>query len=261
MDSFFLPQWQSFLRYHDLPGELPAHVYLAGLGGSGWPTYMNTIRQPGLSHVRSIIVDVLGSGFSDRPESFDYSLESHADTIAALLDHLGLTGCAVIGHSMGGSVAITLATSRPDLVSRLVIAEGNLDPGGGFFSRGVAAQTEEAFVSSGYAAVLAQIQAEGRAGDQVASSVVGVLQIAGPQALHRSAVGLVRGTQPTMRENLLRSPVPRVFLIGDRSLPDPDIEWLPAHGIPVLIVPDAGHGMMWDNPPGFATQLRAALAL
>ena len=32
-------------------------------------------------------------------------------------------------HSMGGSVAIMLASRRPDLVSRLVVAEANLDPG------------------------------------------------------------------------------------------------------------------------------------
>jgi pimeloyl-ACP methyl ester carboxylesterase len=64
-----------------------------------------------------------------------------------------------------------------------------------------------------------------------------------------------------MREHFLQLPMPRSYLFGERSLPDPDTEQLPAKGIPVLIVPDAGHGMMWDNPVGFATALKHALTL
>jgi pimeloyl-ACP methyl ester carboxylesterase len=64
-----------------------------------------------------------------------------------------------------------------------------------------------------------------------------------------------------MREHFLQLAMPRSFLFGERSLPDPDAEWLPAQGIPVLLVPDAGHAMMWDNPVGFATVLKSALTL
>jgi pimeloyl-ACP methyl ester carboxylesterase len=202
---------------------------------------------------------MLGHGFSDRPGTFDYTLESHATTIASLLDHLGLTGCAVIGHSMGGSVAITLAALRPELVARLVVAEGNLDPRQGVFSRGIAAQSEAAFLTSGYAVLLEQIHAEGRNGDAGAATLAGMLQLTAPLALYRSAVGLVQGTQPTMREHFLQLTISRSYLFGEHSLPDPDAEQLPAQGIPVLIVPDAGHGMMWDNPLGFATVLKSAL--
>jgi pimeloyl-ACP methyl ester carboxylesterase len=261
MQSLFLPQWQAFLRYHDLPGDAPVHVYLSGLGGSAWPSYTHIIREPGLAKARAILVDMLGHGFSDRPDTFDYTLESHATTIAMLLDHLAITNCVVIAHSMGGSVAIMLAVLRPELVTRLVVAEGNLDPGGGAFSRGVAAQSEEAFVANGYTTLLEQVYAEGRSGDAVAATIVGMLQLAAPHALHRSAVGLVRGTQPTMREHFLKLPMPRSYLFGERSLPDPDTERLPAEGIPVLIVPDAAHGMLWDNPAGFASVLKHALTL
>ena len=86
---------------------------------------------PSLAGYHSVLIDFLGFGFSDRPEGFGYTLEDHAQTVAELHDHLGLRHCALIGHSMGGSVAITLAAIRPEIVSRLVIAEGNLDPGGG----------------------------------------------------------------------------------------------------------------------------------
>ena len=40
----------------------------------------------------------------------------------------GAPGAELVAHSMGGAVAIVLAARRPDLVSRLVLTEANLDP-------------------------------------------------------------------------------------------------------------------------------------
>jgi pimeloyl-ACP methyl ester carboxylesterase len=261
MESLYLPQWQAFLRYMNLPGDLPVHVYISGLGGAALPTFAHILRYPGLGNNQALLVDLLGHGYSDQPDRFDYALESHANTVALLLEHLGLSACSVIGFSMGGAVAITLAAQRPDLVARLVVVEGNLDPGGGSVSRGIAAQSEEEFARGGYAALLDGLRTAGQGGDALAATVAGMFQVAAPHALHRSAVALVRGTEPTMRKHLLQLAMPRCYLFGEHTLPDPDTEFLPAQGIPVLTVPDAGHGMMWENPAGFASVLQKALAL
>ena len=92
---------------------------------------------PALVGHHSVLVDLLGHGYSDGPQDFNYSLEEHAQTVAELLEHLALRDCVLFGHSMGGAVAITLAALRPELVSQLVIAEGNLDPGGGIISAAI----------------------------------------------------------------------------------------------------------------------------
>jgi pimeloyl-ACP methyl ester carboxylesterase len=261
MESLFLPQWQAFLRYEDLPGASPVCVYLAGLGLAAHTTFASVAVHPSLAAHRSVFVDLLGCGFSDRPEQFGYSLEDHAMTVAMALDALELKQCAVIGYSMGGAVAIPLATRRPDLVSRLVLMEANLDPGGGVVSRGIAEQTEAAFCAQGFQAFIAGFRQEGIAGDTVSAAMAGIFQVAAPQALHRSAVGLIQGTQPMMREQLLQMTIPRVYIFGEKSLPDPDWEGLPRQGIQVLRVPDAGHGMAWDNPGGVAEALKVALSI
>jgi pimeloyl-ACP methyl ester carboxylesterase len=62
-----------------------------------------------------------------------------------------------------------------------------------------------------------------------------------------------------MRENLLNMVIPRAYIFGANSLPDPDWDELPSHGIQVLSVPNAGHFMVWDNPEGVADALVAAL--
>ncbi len=127
MKSLLLRDWQAFLRYEDLPGKNPTSIYLAGLGEACHATFASIVAQHSrlVAH-RSVFVDLLGCGFSDGPKDFGYSLEEHADTVARLLDELDLRGCSVIGYSMGGALAITLAATRPDLVSRLVLMEGSL---------------------------------------------------------------------------------------------------------------------------------------
>ena len=260
MDTFFLAQWQAYLRYFDLPGTGPTSVYLAGLGGAASAVYPRSVCEPGLAPRRSFIVDWLGCGYSDRPEQFSYSIDDHAATIAALLEHLRLTACTVIGHSMGGAVAIVLAAKWPDLVARLVLAEANLDAGGGMFSQSIAHQSEADFIRHGYQELLQVRRAAAIDGDKIAARGVGVLQLADPLALHRTAVSLVQGTQPGWREQLYQLSIPRAYLFGANSLPDEDAELLPTHGIQVAVVPDAGHLMMLENPTGFASVLGAILA-
>jgi pimeloyl-ACP methyl ester carboxylesterase len=260
MKSFLLPEMQVFLRYEDLSGESPANVFLPGLMIASHPTFTSILnKHPTLVKQRSVFVELLGSGFSDAPEDFGYSLEEHASTVARLLDELDLKGCSVIGYSMGGAVAITLASVRPDLVSRLVLMEANLDPGGGVASKGIAEQTEEAFCRHGFQAFIKGFRDQGIAGDSTSAVLAGLLQIAAPHALYRSAVGLVRGTQPTMREQLLQMDIPRAYIFGEKSLPDPDWDELGSQGVQVLVVANGGHGMAWDNPGGVAEALHTAL--
>lgn len=259
MNTFFLTQEQAYLRYFDLPGREPACVYLAGLGGAASAYYPRTVCEPDLANRRSIIVDWLGCGYSDKPEDFSYSIDDHAATIAALLEHLHFNACSVIGHSMGGAVAIVLAAKWPDGVAQLVLAEANLDAGGGAFSQSIAHQLEADFVSHGYEELLQGLRLAASSGDKSAAFFDGMLRVTNPLALHRTAVSLVQGALPAWREQLYQLSIPRTYLFGANSLPDADFELLPAHGVQVAVVPNAGHGMMLDNPTGFASVVGAIL--
>lgn len=232
-------------------------------------TFTGVIADRDLSGHRMLLVDLFGFGFSDRPSEFGYTLEEHALVVAELLDSVGLSGCAVIGHSLGGTVAITLAGLRPDLVSNLVVAEANLDLGGGAFSKVIAAQSEEEFVQRGFGAFVQRIVASAAAGDEAMAAYAGMLQVADPCAVYRSARALVDGIRPSMRARYNELPMPRAYVFGERSvprdqasvLPDaPDPEELARHGIRVVVVPEAGHFMMFDNPAGFARALKEALS-
>jgi pimeloyl-ACP methyl ester carboxylesterase len=259
MDAYLLSEWNAYLRYLDYPGQSPAIVYLAGLGIGATATYPYVFTNPILRQYRSIVADFLGFGYSDRPTTFGYTLKDHAASIASLLTYLDLKATTVIGHSMGGAIAIELASQFPDLVSTLILAEANLDVGGGPLSIRIAGQTETHFIDTGYQNLLEMIKRSGQTGDRGMALLFGSLQIADPCGLHRSAVSLVEGTQPVMREQLQRLNIPRLYMFGDQSLPDPDTERLPENGVDVAIIPNAGHAIMWDNPSAFAGGLASFL--
>ncbi|WP_395572291.1 alpha/beta fold hydrolase [Streptomyces sp. BK79] len=200
--------------------------------------------RPELAGRRSLFVDLPGHGISDRPERFGYTLDDHADALAAVLDAAGLTGAELVAHSMGGAVAVVLAHRRPELVSRLVLTEANLDaappPTAG--SSAIAAYGEDEFVDGGHARVLAAV------GPRWAAT----MRLADPRALHRSAVGLRRGSEPVMRAILEALPVERVYLQGGLSGELAGRKALEAAGVRVVTVPGAGHNVMLDRPDAFA---------
>ena len=73
---------------------------------------------------RSLVgVDLRGRGDSAKPES-GYGLEAHARDVIRVLDHLGLDDAVILGHSMGGFVALKAALSHPHRVRALVLLDG-----------------------------------------------------------------------------------------------------------------------------------------
>jgi pimeloyl-ACP methyl ester carboxylesterase len=260
MKSLWMPQHRAHIRFHDFPGTEPAIVLLHGLGSASSADFPAIARQPALSRFRFILPDFLGFGFSDKPADFDYSLESHAETVNQILHHLGLSSVYLFGHSMGGAVAVALAAAHPESIRRLVLAEANLDPGVGGASKMIAAQTENDYVTGGHTQFLRSIE-QGIPQSPGLTCYAGALRVASPVAVYRSAVGLIRGTVPPQRQLFLSMKIPRSFIYSELSLLDPDMDSLRAGGINIFIVPKAGHAMMHDNPEGFGLALRQSFDL
>lgn len=108
------------LHYRVLgPEEGPPVVVLHGLMGHAreWDVAVESLAA---TH-RVWALDQRGHGLSDWAE--DYSRSTMADDLIAWLEALGLTDPAVVGHSMGATVALLAASRRPELIGRLVIVD------------------------------------------------------------------------------------------------------------------------------------------
>jgi pimeloyl-ACP methyl ester carboxylesterase len=71
---------------------------------------------------RVVAIDLLGHGGSEKPRS-GYSIPHQADLVAQALNRLGVHDAEVVGHSLGGGVAVALAQQSPQLVDRVVIID------------------------------------------------------------------------------------------------------------------------------------------
>jgi pimeloyl-ACP methyl ester carboxylesterase len=72
------------------------------------------------------VVDQRGHGDTDLPLDSDYSVSACAADVLAVLDALGWERAVVVGHSWGGSVALSVAAQVPERVAAAVLLDGGL---------------------------------------------------------------------------------------------------------------------------------------
>jgi esterase len=100
-------------------GDGPPLVILHGLYGSSrnWAGIAKTLS----GQRRVIAVDLPNHGASPWLEAISY--EALADAVAEFISGHDLTGCALLGHSMGGKTAMVLAQRHADLIDALIVAD------------------------------------------------------------------------------------------------------------------------------------------
>ncbi len=99
-------------------------IFLHGLGhaASAWSEVLPHLAR----RFRVFAVDMLGCGYSDKPR-IDYSLKALATYTRLFMDAVGIERAHLVGHSLGGGIAMHLAWQYPERVNRLVlISSGGL---------------------------------------------------------------------------------------------------------------------------------------
>jgi len=71
-----------------------------------------------------IAVDLYGFGFSDKNDSADYIIEAQARRVMAMMDALGVETFDLMGHSMGGAIALLLTAEHPERVRKVIEVDG-----------------------------------------------------------------------------------------------------------------------------------------
>ncbi len=103
--------------------------------GSGDPVLMLHGSGPGVSATANwqhnigplaekfhvLAPDIVGFGATERPTDVVYSLRAWTDHVWAFLDALGIEKTAIVGNSLGGRIALQMATDRPERISRMVL--------------------------------------------------------------------------------------------------------------------------------------------
>lgn len=101
-------------------GGLPV-VFVHSLAGNSthWAVQLAHLRRDR----RAVALDLRGHGRSEPPKNGDYTIAAMAGDIAAVVDTLGIGRFVLVGHSMGGGVALAYAGAHPDRVAGLVLVD------------------------------------------------------------------------------------------------------------------------------------------
>ncbi|MFU8869877.1 alpha/beta fold hydrolase [Natronococcus sp.] len=107
------------MAYRDEGAGVPV-VFLHGI-----PTWSFLWRQiaPQLTNsFRTIVPDLVGYGNSDRRDAFDRSIRAQEQAVTGLVDRLGLEAFHIVGHDIGGGVALRYAAHTDSRVEKLVLS-------------------------------------------------------------------------------------------------------------------------------------------
>ena len=224
-----------------------------GFGGAAWNFSELVPLLPGR---RLIVPDLPGHGGSSALPAT--TLAGFADALATFLD----SPTDVVGHSMGGVVALRLAERHPALVRRIVLAA----------AAGISSSTRLTEIAITLAGIVQPARLAGRRADRVARSsrlrklVFGGLEVSNPQLLTERAVhGFLRG--PTMHTDALdaglalaaddprrdldrvRCPVLVLWGARDRQVPLADgFDYARRLRAPLRVIADCGHLLIGERP-------------
>ncbi len=107
-------------------GEGDVLLFVHGMAGGipSWVKNLSVLRK----QFRCIALDLPGHGYSSRGD-FPYTIAFYTGVVLAFMQKLGLTQVTLVGHSMGGQVAIHAGLKDPELIERLVlVAPSGIEP-------------------------------------------------------------------------------------------------------------------------------------
>ena len=253
MKEYTIDNNNNKIRYHDFPGSDTPILFIHGLGCAGSFDYPEVAAQSELLNHRRILIDLLGSGFSDKPDDFGYTINDHVKYLYRFVQDLNIDKFVIFAHSLGGPIGIELAEKCKDKVETIILSESNLDKSfEGTTSYQFGTCNEDDFVNEMFYQVITE-------NSEVNSMWVAPLSISSPVAMSRFSQSAVSGSTPSWRDILYSLKCKKTFIFGENSLPDNDEKILSEHGINIEVVKSAGHSMAWENPKGLAKAIKKGI--
>ena len=260
-----------------LAGSGPVLVLIHGITSSSrtWERVLPALAE----HHTVLAPDLLGHGESAKPRG-DYSLGAYASGVRDLMIALGLTPATVVGHSLGGGIAMQLAYQFPERIERLaLVSSGGLGREVNLILRAATLPGSEYVLPLLCAPVLRDAvrtlgRAAGVVGLKPGSDLQGILEGFGSLAaidarrafLHtaRSIIDLT-GQRVSAQDRLyLAAGMPTLIVWGENDPMIPVAHGREAHaempGSRLEVFADAGHFPFNDDPVRFAAVLRDFVA-
>ena len=113
------------IRYIDSGSGIPL-VFIHGFGSSIYSWRKNI--EPISKHYRVCAPDLPGFGYSDKSLEADYGIDAYADFIVQFMDRLHIRQAILVGHSLGGGIALLTSLKFPSRVKALILLDAEAYP-------------------------------------------------------------------------------------------------------------------------------------
>lgn len=211
--------------------------------------------------VRVVTLDLPGHGISEI-KGETHSMEFLADTVKGALDALGIKRCTLVGHSMGGYVALAFCERYPERLERLVLLSST--PNADTPEKAENRRREIALVKAGKKEMLARVAPSAGFAEQNRSRMKDAIEDLTEQVFlteEEGIVALLNGmiARPDRNEMLRNSSVPQLFIFGkkDNYIPLEVAEQLAASHpqAEILWLENSGHMGFLEEPAQTAAGL------
>jgi 2-hydroxymuconate-semialdehyde hydrolase len=109
------------VNYHEQgEGETVILIHGSGPGVTGYANWR--LLMPELAkNFHVIALDVVGFGYTEHPENFEYTLDGWVNFMVGFMDTLDIKKAHLVGNSFGGALSLALASKYPEKVGRFVL--------------------------------------------------------------------------------------------------------------------------------------------
>lgn len=243
----------------------PTLLLIHGLAGS--LDYFDPAARIANADVRTL--DLLGYGGLRDVSGDRLTLQAQAEHVASYLEMRCQTPAWLLGHSMGGAVALLVADQRPELVAGIINVEGNFTLKDAFWSGKIIAKSPGEWAEEyrqmvrGIPATIADWHVEPN--PQRIEWLTRILDYQPPSTIYAMSKAIVEETGDPgyleMVRRVVESGVAIHLIAGERSAKAWDVpDFVRAAARSYTEIADAGHLMMLEQPDAFCRTVDSILA-
>lgn len=221
-------------------------LFIHGLGGSK-AAFHHIWNRSDFAEYSVLVIDLVGFGASDKPENFPYTMEAQGQIAAELLAEFPDRKLHVIGHSMGGAVALLFPADILNSIETFTNAEGNLIGADcEIGSRRMVSVSPDIFAAEMFPELLAKYAGLDEGYSALDSTTADVM--------YQSAESLVSWSDSDkLLEAFFALACRKAYFYGSENSAHPTVARV--GDVPKVEIERSGHIMMCDNPEGFYDEL------
>ena len=230
-------------------GRKDAVIYLHGLGCSK-NDFLEAVSRAELKEYTLIAFDFPGCGDSPYPDDLHLEMDDLVEITHLVVSALPVDDFVIIGHSMGGLVALLFVERYGEHVKGFINVEGNLAPEDCFFSREVAQHSFTHFTTAAFKEIKHRLAQSKNKGFQKYAETLETS--ASEKAFFDCCPSLVDYSEHgNLIQRFIALKIPKMFVYGSENRTLSYFTTLRESGCELVEIPRSIHFPGYDNPQAF----------